>query len=301
MRGLFFKTLVVLTVILTTIPITQIHASSGSFNIMDYSVDYEIENGELITMNLDDAFSTLSVEIVSVDDGFIELTVPRGLLDSKFTETEDDIFFIIIDGLESHYLEIESTENYRTLIIPFFVGDEQVEIFGTDVLSSPPVKTSADIIDDPVPIQDPVDNEEPVNNEKDSTDNENIIENKGGGCLIATAAYGSELAPQVQQLRELRDFRLLQTESGSSFIESFNAFYYSFSPYIADYERENPAFKEVVKLFISPMIVSLSILNYVSMDSEIEVLGYGISLIILNLGMYVGIPAFTIINIRKGF
>ncbi len=121
----------------------------------------------------------------------------------------------------------------------------------------------------------------------------------GGGCLIATATYGSELSPQVQQLRELRDSKLLQTETGSSFMDSFNSFYYSFSPYIADYERENPVFKEVVKLFITPMIASLSILNHVDMDSEAEVLGYGISLIILNLGMYVGIPAFAIISIRK--
>ncbi len=35
----------------------------------------------------------------------------------------------------------------------------------------------------------------------------------GGGCLIATATFGSELAPQVQQLRELRDGKLLQTNS----------------------------------------------------------------------------------------
>jgi len=61
-----------------------------------------------------------------------------------------------------------------------------------------------------------------------------------GGCLIATATYGTELAPQVQQLRELRDNTLLQTNSGTLFMESFNDFYYSFSPYIADYERENP-------------------------------------------------------------
>lgn len=123
----------------------------------------------------------------------------------------------------------------------------------------------------------------------------------GGGCLIATATYGSELAPQVQQLRELRDNSLLQTESGTSFMNTFNDFYYSFSPVIADYERENPIFKEAVKLTITPMITSLSLLNYVSMDSESEVLGYGIILIILNLGMYVGIPASVIIGIKKKF
>ncbi len=123
----------------------------------------------------------------------------------------------------------------------------------------------------------------------------------GGGCLIATATFGSELAPQVQQLRELRDNHLLNTESGTLFIESFNQFYYSFSPYIADYERENPVFREMVKLVITPMISSLSILNYVDMDSENSVLGYGISLILLNAMMYVGIPAVVIVGIRKRF
>jgi len=121
----------------------------------------------------------------------------------------------------------------------------------------------------------------------------------GGGCLIATATYGSELSPQIQQLRELRDNQLLHTESGSAFLSIFNDFYYSFSPYIADYERENPVFKEMVKIAITPMITSLSILNYVDMDSEAEVLGYGISLILLNGMMYVGIPAIVIIGIRK--
>ncbi len=122
---------------------------------------------------------------------------------------------------------------------------------------------------------------------------------KGGGCLIATATYGSEMSSQVQQLRELRDNSLLQTESGTNFMNYFNDFYYSFSPIIADYERENPVFKEFVKLAITPMISSLSILNYVDMDSEELVLGYGISLILLNVGMYVGIPASIIFGIRK--
>ena len=122
---------------------------------------------------------------------------------------------------------------------------------------------------------------------------------EGGGCLIATATYGSEMALEVQQLRELRDNTLLQTESGTSFMSTFNDVYYSFSPVIADYERENHVFKEVVKLAITPMINSLSILNYVDMDSENSVLSYGISLILLNLGMYLGIPAVVIIGIKK--
>ena len=121
----------------------------------------------------------------------------------------------------------------------------------------------------------------------------------GGGCLIATATYGSELAPEVQKLRELRDNSLLSTESGTNFINSFNDVYYSFSPYIADYERENPLFKEMVKLFITPMITSLSILNYVEMNSESEVLGYGISLIVLNTLMYVGVPVLAVMRFRK--
>jgi len=132
---------------------------------------------------------------------------------------------------------------------------------------------------------------------KDSSKNESIEE--GGGCLIATATFGSELSQQVQQLRELRDNKLLQTELGTSFMNTFNDFYYSFSPYIADYERENPVFREVVKIAITPIISSLSILNYVEMDSEIEVLGYGISLILLNVGMYVGIPVIVIVRIKK--
>ena len=121
----------------------------------------------------------------------------------------------------------------------------------------------------------------------------------GGGCLIATAAYGSELAPQVQQLRELRDNQLLQTESGSAFMSSFNEMYYSFSPTIADYERENPMFKEAVKLTITPMLSTLAIME--NAESESEVLGLGLSVIALNLGMYLGAPAIVIISIRKIF
>ena len=119
----------------------------------------------------------------------------------------------------------------------------------------------------------------------------------GGGCLIATATYGSEMAPQVQQLRELRDNQLMNTESGTAFMTTFNDIYYSFSPIIADYERENPYFKETVKIAITPMINSLSLME--SAETENEVLGLGLSVIVLNLGMYLGLPAIIVVGIRK--
>ena len=120
-----------------------------------------------------------------------------------------------------------------------------------------------------------------------------------GGCLIATAAFGSEMAPQVQFLREIRDNMVLQTESGTSFMAGFNQFYYSFSPTIADYERENPAFKEAVKIALTPLLTSLTLLQYVDTDSEYEMLGYGISVILLNIGMYFIAPAVLITKIRS--
>ena len=134
---------------------------------------------------------------------------------------------------------------------------------------------------------------------KSSEEKTNEKSEEGGGCLIATATYGSEMAVEVQQLRELRDNQLLNTESGTLFMSGFNEFYYSFSPIIADYERENPMFKEVVKLAITPMISTLSLMENANSDSE--VLSVGISIITLNLGMYFGIPAIIIIGIRKKY
>jgi len=116
----------------------------------------------------------------------------------------------------------------------------------------------------------------------------------GGGCLIATATFGSEMSLQVQQLRELRDRIVLNTESGKIFMTGFNEFYYSFSPAIADYERQNSVFRDGVKIALMPLLTSLSVLNYIDIDSESEMLGYGIGLILLNAGIYFVIPTIVI-------
>ena len=120
---------------------------------------------------------------------------------------------------------------------------------------------------------------------------------QGGGCLIATTAYGSEMAPQVQFLREIRDNKVMSTAAGTSFMTGFNQFYYSFSPTIADMERENPVFKEMVKIGITPMLTSLSIMS--AADSEQEIVGYGIGVILMNIGMYFVAPAMLFFSIKK--
>ena len=81
----------------------------------------------------------------------------------------------------------------------------------------------------------------------------------------------------------------------------FNQFYYSFSPIVADYERENSTFKEIVKITLTPLLTSLTLLQYADIDSESEMLGYGIGIILLNIGMYFVAPAVLIMKVKKEF
>jgi len=252
----------------------QITSSGKSFTIQTksssnlQSIDFlEAEKTVLVVLNEE----SLS--------GFTDLTIPTSLISPPFKILLDDVTVFPTEEKigQSTVLHFEYTNGLHNIRVISPV-DTTVPQTGQGIESEFEQQVEKPI--EKVPVS-------------------QTSQEEGGGCLIATATYGSELAPQVQQLRELRDNSLLSTQSGTNFMNSFNDFYYSFSPIIADYERENPVFKEMVKIAITPMIISLSILNYVDIDSEIEVLGYGISLIILNAMMYVGIPILVIIRIRK--
>ena len=103
----------------------------------------------------------------------------------------------------------------------------------------------------------------------------------------------------MQFLREVRDNTLLSTTSGATFMTGFNHIYYSFSPAVADLERENPVFREAVKVFITPMLSTLSIMTLADEGSESSVLGLGISVIVLNLGMYIAAPALIGFKVNR--
>ena len=206
---------------------------------------------------------------LSANDVMLQYNVETSLKEENVAEITipraliDGEFIVLVDGEEISYNLSDSTKNSVISIMFDGKGKRTLDIVGTNYLGN--------VINKP----------------------------NGGGCLIATAAFGSETALQVQQLRELRDNIILQTELGTNFMTEFNQFYYSFSPVIADYERENIIFKESVKLTLTPLLTSLTLLQYTDIDSESEMLGYGIGIILLNIGIYFVVPAIFIINIRK--
>jgi hypothetical protein len=169
------------------------------------------------------------------------------------------------------------------------IAESQVEA-GIGIVDTTPADVPDRINEEPDPVL--------IQEEEKQTTKE-IQENnqEGGGCLIATAAFNSELSAQVQMLREIRDTKIMNTQVGAMFISGFNQFYYSFSPAIADMERQSPIFKEIVKITITPLLSSLSLLN--NIDSEIEMLGIGIGIISLNAGFYFVIPAIVAIKIKR--
>ncbi len=139
--------IILLGISLFAMPFSSVYAETGSINVLEYDVSYDIESGTILDLYLDVDFLELIMDFVSTDDGLVELTIPRGLLDSKLSATEDDIFFILIDGFETEYIEIESNAGSRTLVIPFLAGDEQLEIIGTDALEEIELILEIDIPD----------------------------------------------------------------------------------------------------------------------------------------------------------
>lgn len=183
----------------------------------------------------------------NIENNLSEMIIPHTLLSGNFTVYLND---------QELYPNIRSNDRITLIVLEFNgSGDNQIDIFGDVYLGK----------------METLDTDEPASE-------------NGGGCLIATAAYGSELASYVQMLREIRDNKIMTTASGSAFMDEFNHLYYSFSPHVADYQRENPAFNEAVKIMITPLVASLGIMSLA--DSEQKILGYGIAVILLNATMY---------------
>ena len=274
---LLFPTLVV---IVFTPSFGAISDATGLVNRFDIETGghvFEIvttANFDVQKVDFDKDGKQLTFHIVSsLENNLGEVIIPRGLLSGNFTFS-----------LNGHDFQpkIKTNDKISFITLNFTgKGTNKVEMIATNYLEDlEEIKSES-------------------SNESDVSEQESEEFTPGGGCLIATATFDSELSDQVQNLRELRDTKILNTKLGSDFMNSFNSFYYSFSPFVADLERQNPAFKESVKIAITPMLFSLSLLEKVEMNSEAEVVGYGTGIILLNLGMYFAAPAIIIVRLQK--
>jgi predicted secreted protein with PEFG-CTERM motif len=108
--------------------------TATSITIQDSTdlISYEITNGKVINSIPDLDAVSLLLYIESTDDGSITLTIPRSVLDATIN-SEDDQFFVLVDGEEVDFEEI-ATSTERTLTINFLAGTEEIEIIGTFVI-----------------------------------------------------------------------------------------------------------------------------------------------------------------------
>ena len=113
-------------------------------------------------------------------------------------------------------------------------------------------------------------------------------------CLIATATYGSELAPEVQLLRNFRDYSIMKTQSGSNFMVAFNAWYYSFSPYVAVYITNHWVERTIMKGVLYPLIgilyLTSNLFSATSAYPELAALLSGLFASSLIGAFYLGLP-----------
>jgi streptogramin lyase len=122
-------------------------------------------------------------------------------------------------------------------------------------------------------------------------------------CLIATATFGSEVAPEVQFLRDFRDQQITNTFAGSNFMTVFNAWYYSFSPAVAQYEYSDTTARTSAKMMLYPVIgvlhLASSTYTVLGFQPELGALAAGLVASFLIGLLYLAIPMFSVLWLNR--
>ncbi|MEM3421057.1 MAG: CFI-box-CTERM domain-containing protein [Candidatus Hadarchaeum sp.] len=85
---------------------------------------------------------------------------------------------------------------------------------------------------------------------KDKTEFNLNLERRGGGCFIATAAFGTSMAHEINVLRSFRDNYLMRESAGRGFI----SLYYRVSPTVAKLISRSRALKFITRMLLLPIV-----------------------------------------------
>ncbi len=125
-------------------------------------------------------------------------------------------------------------------------------------------------------------------------------------CIIATAAYGSAMAPEVVYMRHVRDNMIGSSQTGRTLVNGWNTFYYSWSPPLAQLIASNDALQSTFRVLLLPLVgiihltASIYTLTATVNTSFAAVIAF-LSAAITSTAIYVVTPLFIILQIRKRF
>ncbi|MGI0041941.1 MAG: PEFG-CTERM sorting domain-containing protein, partial [Nitrosopumilaceae archaeon] len=117
-----------------TSPQIQATESSSASTVKgtDYTISSLIVGGKILEIFPDAEIQSLVITVETISDGSLTIKLPREVIDAKIG-TEDDEFFVLLDGTESVFTESKSS-TFRTLTIEFPQGTEEILIIGTYVI-----------------------------------------------------------------------------------------------------------------------------------------------------------------------
>jgi hypothetical protein len=282
--------------------ITKIPLGEHTSDIQANTITKQIQLKKIIPTNLHlqvkqgDMSEHIKIKTLLTDDLQAPIVISThsveiyvdGVPQTRVTPNEWSENIFVGDGTHNFQARFSETRDSNNIAIEYTSADSAIQtitIISNDISNATKIQCSSDMI---------LKDDQCIQREEEKS-----LIFGGGGCLIATATFGTELAPQVQLLREIRDKTVLSTVSGAAFMAGFNQIYYLFSPAIADMERENFILKEMIKIALYPMLMTIHLMEYAEEGSEFDVLFFGASTIMVNLGIYLIAPIIVIYQLRK--
>ncbi len=101
-----------------------------------FDVKYTINGGTMQDMLIDNNIYALVSIINATSDGSLTLELPRGSIDARTNGCNggDEVYIVLIDGVEVPYQELEKNTTYRVITMEFESDDKDIEVIGTCVI-----------------------------------------------------------------------------------------------------------------------------------------------------------------------